>query len=235
MGVSASRPVRFIPQGKNAQYTLDRRWVYPRSCPDAAEKTKIPAPSETRTPGQPTRSIGDWALQVQLTHPNHVLLSHDPRLATQAILWIYKTQNVRVKLSQHWNKHCRVGLEVQLHAFLTSISETGQWLAWRLACFSPEERVPGFYQTGTWEDPGTRLDTVKKMSVPLFTGNRTFSPVVIFAAWWTCEGQTQMWNAYRIFTRKPGVQRQTTRCGVYRLKDNIKNLNTKMTLWIVLV
>jgi hypothetical protein len=68
------------------------------------------------------------------------------------------------------------GVEVQLHAFLTSELDGGEWSASRPGRFTPRERAPGTHWIGGWVGPRADLDAVamKKISIP--ASNRTLEP-----------------------------------------------------------
>jgi hypothetical protein len=58
------------------------------------------------------------------------------------------------------------GVEVQLHAFLTSALDGGEWSASRSDRFTPRERAPGTHWIGGWVGPRAVLDTVVKRKIP---------------------------------------------------------------------
>jgi hypothetical protein len=60
----------------------------------------------------------------------------------------------------HW------GVEVQLHAFLTSTGDVGEWSASPPDRFIPRERDPGTHCTGGWVSPIGGLDAVVKRKIP---------------------------------------------------------------------
>jgi hypothetical protein len=66
------------------------------------------------------------------------------------------------------------GSGVQLHAFLTSALDGGEWSASRPRRFSPRERAPGAHWIGGWLGPRTGLDTVMKRKIP--SSRRESSP-----------------------------------------------------------
>jgi hypothetical protein len=58
------------------------------------------------------------------------------------------------------------GVEVQLHTFLTSALDGGEWSTSRLGCFDPRERAPGTHWIGSWVGPRAGLDAVEKGKIP---------------------------------------------------------------------
>jgi hypothetical protein len=59
-----------------------------------------------------------------------------------------------------------LGVELQLHAFLTSAPDGGEWSASRPDRFIPSERAPGTYWIGGWAATSVGLDTVVKRKTP---------------------------------------------------------------------
>jgi hypothetical protein len=61
---------------------------------------------------------------------------------------------VKVKLSLYLTKQHAMktywGVEVQLHAFLTSATDGDEWLASRPGHFTPRERAPGTHRIECW-------------------------------------------------------------------------------------
>jgi hypothetical protein len=55
-----------------------------------------------------------------------------------------------------------VGVEVHLHAFLTSPPDAGEWSASQAGRFTPRERAPGTHWIGGWVGPRAGLDAVAK-------------------------------------------------------------------------
>jgi len=72
------------------------------------------------------------------------------------------------------------GVDVWLHAFLTSALDGGQWSASRPGRFTPRERGPGTHWIGGWVGPIVGLNAVAKRKIPASAGNRT--PVVQLVA-----------------------------------------------------
>jgi hypothetical protein len=71
------------------------------------------------------------------------------------------------------------GVEVQLHAFLISALDGGEWSVSRLRRFTPTERTPGALWIGVWVGPRASLDAVvrRKILSPYWDSNlRTSSP-----------------------------------------------------------
>jgi hypothetical protein len=61
-------------------------------------------------------------------------------------------------------------VEVQVHTFLTSVLDGGEWSASRPSRFTPRERVPGNHWIGGWLGPRGGLDAmVKKFPIPAGT------------------------------------------------------------------
>jgi hypothetical protein len=54
------------------------------------------------------------------------------------------------------------GVDIYIHAFLTSEIFGGEWSASRLDRFTHRERAPGTYWEGDWVGPRTGLDDVEK-------------------------------------------------------------------------
>jgi hypothetical protein len=63
-------------------------------------------------------------------------------------------------MKTHW------GVEIQLHGFLTSNLEGGEWSASRPGRFIPRERAPGAHWIGGWVGPRAVLDAVVKRKIP---------------------------------------------------------------------
>jgi hypothetical protein len=81
--------------------------------------------------------------------------SHDPDCE------IKKTK-LFLCLIRHHVMNMYGGVAIYLHAFLTSAIQGGEWSAWRLSRFTPEERAPGTHWKGRWVGPRAGLDTVKR-------------------------------------------------------------------------
>jgi hypothetical protein len=58
------------------------------------------------------------------------------------------------------------GVEVQLHAFLTSVLDGGMWSASQPGCFTPGERTLGTHQIEGWMGPRASLAAVAKRKTP---------------------------------------------------------------------
>jgi hypothetical protein len=71
-------------------------------------------------------------------------------------------------LTEH-NIKAYYGVEVSLHAFLTSALDGGEWSASRPGRFTPRDRAPGIHWIGGWVGPRAVLDTggEEKNSQPL--------------------------------------------------------------------
>jgi len=65
------------------------------------------------------------------------------------------------------------GLEVLLHALLTSSLDGGEWSASCLSSFTPGVRAPGTHWIGDCVDPRASLNAVTDRKVPSSVGNRT--------------------------------------------------------------
>jgi hypothetical protein len=52
------------------------------------------------------------------------------------------------------------GVEINLHAFMTSVLDGGERSASRPGRFTPRERVPGTHWIGGWVGPRAVLDAV---------------------------------------------------------------------------
>jgi hypothetical protein len=59
------------------------------------------------------------------------------------------------------------GVQVWLHAFLTSALDGGEWSASHPGLFTPRERATGTHCIGGWVGPRTGLGTVVKRKIPL--------------------------------------------------------------------
>jgi hypothetical protein len=80
------------------------------------------------------------------------------------------------------------GVEVYLHACLTSTLEGGECSASRPARFTPREKSSSIYWTGGWLRPRACLDAVAKRKIAATAGNRT--PVIRAVA------QSLYWLSY---------------------------------------
>jgi hypothetical protein len=58
-------------------------------------------------------------------------------------------------------------VEIQLHAFLTSALDVGDWSASRSNRFAPEEIVPDTNWIGGWVGPRAGLETAIKRKNPI--------------------------------------------------------------------
>jgi hypothetical protein len=70
------------------------------------------------------------------------------------------------------------GVELQLHAFLTSALDGGEWSTSRSGCFTPGERALGTRLIGGWVGPRAILDAVAKRKDPIFAPAGNWTPVV---------------------------------------------------------
>jgi hypothetical protein len=57
-------------------------------------------------------------------------------------------------------------VEVQLHGFLTSALDGGEWRASRRGRFTPRVRAPGTHRIGGWVGPRAVLDATVKRKIP---------------------------------------------------------------------
>jgi hypothetical protein len=58
------------------------------------------------------------------------------------------------------------GVEIQLHAFLTSVLDGGEWSVLRSGHSTPSETALGTHWMGDWVGPRAGLDTVVKRKIP---------------------------------------------------------------------
>jgi len=65
------------------------------------------------------------------------------------------------------------GVEVQLHAFLTSASDGEESSALCLGCFTPGDRAPSTYWIGGRVDPRASVNMVAKRKNPAPARNQT--------------------------------------------------------------
>jgi hypothetical protein len=65
------------------------------------------------------------------------------------------------------------GVEVYLHAFLSSALDGGEWSAPLPVRFTPSERAPGNHWIGGWVGPRAGLDAVVRKKFPVPAGTRT--------------------------------------------------------------
>jgi hypothetical protein len=83
-------------------------------------------------------------------------------------IYIYINCKVKVKLklslclTKHHAMKTYCGVEVQLHAFLISVLDGGEWSASRPGRFTARERAPGTRWIGGWVGPRAVLDAVKR-------------------------------------------------------------------------
>jgi len=90
--------------------------------------------------------------------------------------WIIVNDKLKVSLflCLNWAPRRAGGVEVSLHAFLTSALDGDEWSASRPCRFTPRGRAPGIQWIGVWVGPWTGLDPVVYRQIP---GNRTPYPV----------------------------------------------------------
>jgi len=58
------------------------------------------------------------------------------------------------------------GVKVQLHVFLTSALDGGEWSASHPGRFTTRERAPGIHWIGGWVDPRAVLEAEVKRKIP---------------------------------------------------------------------
>jgi hypothetical protein len=75
-----------------------------------------------------------------------------------------------------------MGEEEQLHAFLTSELDGGEWSASRPGHFTLWEKSPGTHWTEDWVCTRAGLDAVAKIKNPIIAPARNGTPVVEIAA-----------------------------------------------------
>jgi hypothetical protein len=63
-----------------------------------------------------------------------------------------------------------VGVDVQIHVFLTSALVGGGWSVTRPDRFTARERGPGTHWTGGWVGPRNGLDDVERRQISLLPG-----------------------------------------------------------------
>jgi hypothetical protein len=83
--------------------------------------------------------------------------------------------NLSLCLTKHYAIKTYWGVEVQLHAFLTSAIDGGVWSASHPGRFTPKERAPCTHWIGGL-GPRAGVDTVAKKKFPAPVGNRTLEP-----------------------------------------------------------
>jgi hypothetical protein len=57
------------------------------------------------------------------------------------------------------------GVDVEIHVFLTSVLDGGEWSALRPGRFTSEERAPGTHWIGGWVGPRTGLGDVERRKI----------------------------------------------------------------------
>jgi len=108
-------------------------------------------------------------------------------------------------------------VELQLHAFLNSALDGGEWLDSRLRRFTPGERAPGIHLIGDWVDPKAGLDAVEKR-IPAPTGSQTLAiqPVTKSLYWLSYIGSSfscradamcvDIYHHFPVFSHKEWLQ-----------------------------
>jgi hypothetical protein len=142
-------------------------------------------PSQSRIELRPGHYT-DWAIRSVLTHI--INLTNWDSIFMQASLdwyaiflgifygleWRLNNLNhfnkVKVKLSLRLTKHHAMktywGVEVQLHACLTSALDGDEWSASRPGRLTPRKRAPGIHWIGGWVGPRAVLGTMVKRKFP---------------------------------------------------------------------
>jgi hypothetical protein len=83
------------------------------------------------------------------------------------ILWCtVKSTGTTLPLPEHHDMKMYWGAQVQLHIFLTSALDGGEWSASRAGRFTPRVTSPGTRWIGGWVGPRASLDTVSKRKIP---------------------------------------------------------------------
>jgi hypothetical protein len=85
---------------------------------------------------------------------------------TKYHVWTRKRRFVK-----HHNINTYTGVKLQLHAFLTSALDGGEWSAARPGRFTPGVRAPGTYWIGRWVGPSAGLDAVARRKNPYRESN----------------------------------------------------------------
>jgi len=67
----------------------------------------------------------------------------------------------------------QLGVGVELHTFLSSVLDGGEWLASRHGRLISESRAPGTHWIGDWVGPRSGLDAVVKNPINFPAGNST--------------------------------------------------------------
>jgi hypothetical protein len=62
------------------------------------------------------------------------------------------------------------GVHIEIHVFLTSSIDRGEWSASRPGCLTPGERVPGTHRVGGWIGTKTNKLTVLSVYRPVQIG-----------------------------------------------------------------
>jgi hypothetical protein len=75
------------------------------------------------------------------------------------------TSNDMGRLTEPYAMKAYWGSGVQLHAFLTSALDGGEWSTSRLGSFTPKEKSPGCHWITGWVGPRAGLDTVVKGNI----------------------------------------------------------------------
>jgi hypothetical protein len=107
--------------------------------------------------------------------PKYVVLSHNDDLTFKFSNTILKN-NFLYKYVVPWKRIG--GVDLKLHAFLTSALYGGEWSASRHSRFACGEGVPGTHWIGGWVGPVASLDTLTKRKIIVITPAGNWTPIV---------------------------------------------------------
>jgi hypothetical protein len=88
--------------------------------------------------------------------------SHFSCFFVKCYLW----SQLSLYLTKHHAMKTYWGVEVYLHAFLTSALDGGEWSASRPGHFTPKERAPGTHWIGSLVGPRASLDAMVRRKIP---------------------------------------------------------------------
>jgi hypothetical protein len=163
-------PLQFVFLGqwfKQATPTVFRIFTYPQYMIIFLYRSKLRnyfglkmSLSNLRTNRQPTlrNEVDSQSVSLKVTR----------EILRQAFVMLVKLK-VKVKLSLCLTKNHTMktywGVEVELHAFLTSALDGDEWSTSRPGRFTPRERAPRTHWIGCWVGPRSVLDTVVKRKI----------------------------------------------------------------------